>query len=117
MDLFRAQLKQIDMRFDRFYVLLSDDDSALRISRAIAGGVPRVGASDIDELAELGVIAIDLTEIGDSKSGSHSKFAGSPRVVQLIGNGLNDHGTFNRRERATRLGELIGAIPIKVAFE
>jgi esterase/lipase superfamily enzyme len=117
MDLFRAQLKQIDTRFERFYVLLSDDDSALKISRVIAGGVPRVGSSDIDELAELGVIAIDLTEIDDSKSGSHTKFAGSPEVVQLIGNGLNQNGTFDRQERATRLGELIGSVPITVAFD
>ncbi|MBL4558392.1 MAG: alpha/beta hydrolase [Rhodobacteraceae bacterium] len=28
MDLFRSQLEQIDTKFDRFYVLLSEDDSA-----------------------------------------------------------------------------------------
>ena len=76
-----------------------------------------MGATNIDELAELGVIAIDLSEIDNSKSGSHSKFAGSPEVVQLIGNGLNKNDGFNRRERATRLTEIIGSIPIKVAFE
>ena len=33
MDLFRSQLEQIDTKFDRFFVLLSGDDSALSISR------------------------------------------------------------------------------------
>lgn len=117
MDLFRSQLRQIDIKLDKFFVLLSEDDSALKISRRIAGGVPRVGAADIDELAELGVIAIDLSEIDDSRSGSHNKFAGSPEVVQLIGNGLNDNRTFNRQERSRHLGDLLRGIPITVAFE
>lgn len=117
LDLFRSQLEQIDTKFDRFFVLLSEDDSALSISRRIAGGVPRVGASNIDELAKLGVIAIDLSKISDSSSGSHSKFAGSPEVVQLIGHGLNDKSRFDRNQRATRLGDVLGGLPIMVAFE
>ena len=117
MDLFRAQLEQIDTKFDRFYVLLSQDDSALNISRIISGGVPRVGASNITELAELGVIAIDLSEISDSSSGSHSKFAGSPEVVKLIGKGLNENSQLDRSHRATRLGEIIGTLPIAIAYD
>lgn len=117
MDLFRSQLEQINTKFDRFFVLLSGDDSALSVSRKIAGGVPRVGAADIDELASLGVIAIDLTKVNNSSSGSHSKFAGSPEIVRLIGNGLNDNSRFSRSQRATRLGDIIGSVPIAVAFE
>ena len=117
MDLFRAQLEQIDTKFDRFYVLLSQDDEALNISSMISGGVPRVGASDISELAELGVIAIDLSEISDSSSGTHSKFAGSPEIVKLIGIGLNNNRELNRSQRATRLHEIIGSLPIAIAFD
>ena len=117
MDLFRVQLEQIDTKFDRFYVLLSKDDDALNISSMISGGVPRVGASDISELAELGVIAIDLSEISDSSSGTHSKFAGSPEIVKLIGTGLNNNSQFNRSQRATQLGQIIGSLPIRVAFD
>lgn len=116
MDLFRSQLEQTDRRFDQFYVLLSKDDSALQVSRQIAGGVPRVGAADFDELAELGVIAIDLSEISDLSSGSHSKFTGSPEVVRLIGFALNDNSRFDRSERATRVDEILGGIPIQIAF-
>jgi len=115
-DLFRSQLQRIDTKFDRFYVLLSKDDSALNVSRRISGGVPRVGASDIQELADLGVIAIDLSEISNSSSGSHSKFAGSPEVVRLIGGGLNNRSNFNRSQRATELRDVLGTIPISIAF-
>lgn len=117
MDLFRVQLDTINYDFDRFFVLLSEDDEALRFSRRIAGGVPRVGASNVKELAGLGVIAIDLTEIDNSSSGSHSKFAGSPEVVQLIGRGLNDHTDLNRNERSTQLGGLLQGIPVTISFD
>jgi len=117
MDLFRTQLAQIDGKVDRLFVLMSEDDSALNFSRRIAGGVPRVGASNAEELAQLGVIAIDLSEISDSTSGSHSKFAGSPEVVQLLGNGLNNNQSFSQSGRATHLGEILQGIPITVAFE
>ena len=116
MDLFRSQLDQIDTKFDRFYVLLSEDDSALSVSRRISGGVPRVGASDIQELSELGVIAVDLSQISNSKSGSHSKFAGSPEIVKLIGEGLNNNARFDRNQRATELQDVLGSIPIAIAF-
>lgn len=116
MDLFRSQVKQIGMKFGRFFVLLSKDDGALSVSRRIAGGVPRLGAADMEELAGLGVVAIDLSEIDNSNSGSHAKFAGSPEVVQLLGVGLNRHGRFDSYERSTRLTDLIGGLPIRVVF-
>jgi esterase/lipase superfamily enzyme len=52
-----------------------------------------VGAADGAVLEELGVTVIDLSEIDNSASGSHSKFAGSPEVVQLIGAAINRSGT------------------------
>ncbi|MFK7871076.1 MAG: alpha/beta hydrolase [Roseobacter sp.] len=116
-DLFTAQLQQIDLELDSFFVLLSKDDSALRTSRRIAGGVPRVGASDADDLAALGVVAIDLTEIDNSASGSHSKFAGSPEVVQLIGRGLNNAEPFGRHVRMSQLDEFLANIPIRIAVD
>lgn len=116
-DLFRVQLDEIKVGKDFLFVLISEDDSALRTSRRIAGGVPRVGATDANQLAELGVIAIDLSKVDDSASGSHSKFAGSPDVVQLLGRGLNEAGTFKRHARANMLSEFFAGVPITVAFE
>lgn len=112
-DLFRSQMGEINKTFDRFFVLLSKDDSALLASRRIAGGVPRVGAADAEELSALGVIAIDLSQVQDSRTGSHSKFAGSPEVVQLIGRGLNDAPAYGSREQ-TVLEQVIGDLPVRV---
>ncbi len=117
LDLFTVQLEEIDTNLEKFFVLLSEDDSALRTSRRIAGGVPRVGAANATDLAELGVVAIDLTAIDDSSSGSHSKFAGSPEVVQLLGRGLNNAGTFSRHARATQLDELLAGVPIRIEVQ
>ena len=55
---------------------------------------------------------IDLSEIEDSSSGSHSKFTGSPEVVQLIGAGLNSARAFE--SRPMHLGELIAGVPIRI---
>ena len=112
-DLFRSQMKEIDTDFDRFFVLLSKDDSALLASRRIAGGVPRVGAADAEELSKLGVTAIDLSKVDDSRTGSHSKFSGSPEVVQLIGQGLNNAPAYGSR-RQTVLEQVIGDLPVRV---
>jgi esterase/lipase superfamily enzyme len=95
------------------FLLVSENDSALRFSRRIAGGVPRVGAADTAELEALGVTVIDLTEVEDSSSGSHSKFAGSPEVVQLIGAGLNYAGRFGETN-APGLQELLAGAPIRI---
>ena len=116
-NLFEVQLQEIKVKLETFFVLLSEDDSALRTSRRIAGGVPRVGASDAEYLAELGVVAIDLTEVDNSASGSHSKFAGSPEVVQLLGRGLNNASTFSRHVRSSRLDAFLAGLPIKIVVD
>lgn len=113
-DLFRTQLSLLPPKIrERMFLLVSKNDSALRISRQIAGGVPRVGAADADELEGLGVTVIDLSEVEDSASGNHSKFAGSPEVVQLIGRGLNAHGGFHKTN-APLLSNILTATPIQI---
>jgi esterase/lipase superfamily enzyme len=113
-DLFRTQLAQLPRPIiERIYLLVSSDDAALRFSRRIAGGVPRVGAADTAELEGLGLTVIDLSEIDDSSSGSHSKFAGSPDVVRLIGVGLNRNVSFGEAQTPA-LGKLLGGLPITI---
>lgn len=113
-DLFRTQVSILPPTIvERIYILVSADDRALRVSRLLAGGVPRVGAANAEELETLGVTVIDLSEIRDSSSGSHSKFAGSPEVVQLIGVGLNSAGRFGESD-APALNELLGGAPIRI---
>lgn len=113
-DLFRTQISLLPQSIlDRMYILISKDDSALRVSRRIAGGVPRVGASDAAEIEKLGVTVIDLSQIDDSSSGSHSKFAGSPEVVQLIGAGLKSGGGI-RSASTPGLDEILVDVPIRI---
>ncbi len=112
-DLFRSQMGELNNNFDRFFILLSRDDSALLASRRIAGGVPRVGAADAEELSALGVTAIDLSQVQNSRTGSHSKFAGSPEIVQEIGRGLNNSPGYGSRQQ-TVLEELIEDLPVRV---
>lgn len=91
-DVFKSQMAQVPNIPGDLYILTSDDDFALGASRRVAGGIDRVGAAHIEELAGLDVTVIDLSKINDSASGSHSKFAGSPEVVQLIGRTLQTQG-------------------------
>jgi esterase/lipase superfamily enzyme len=113
-DLFRTQLAQLPQSIRaKMYLLVSRDDSALRMSRRIAGGVPRVGSADVAELEQLGVTVIDLSEINDSSSGSHSKFAGSPEVVQFIGAGLNSVGHFGEGTTPS-LDQMLAGAPIRI---
>lgn len=113
-DLFRTQIALLPHSVvDKMYVLVSADDRALRASRVLAGGVPRVGAADTAELESLGMTVIDLSEIDDSSSGSHSKFAGSPEVVQLIGAGLNSAGRFDETT-SPALTEILAGVPVRI---
>jgi len=112
-DLFRTQVGILPPAFrEKIHLLISKDDAALRVSRGIAGGVPRVGAADAMELEDLGVTVIDLSEVDDSSAGSHSKFAGSPEVVQLIGRGLNSVDRFD--EGSPGLQQLLATAPIRI---
>ena len=87
-DLFRRQLTWLNLQEPPVYVLTSGDDKALALSRRIAGGVERAGAADPAELSALGLTVIDLSQVKDSESIHHTKFAGAPEVVQLIGSSI-----------------------------
>lgn len=75
-DVFKEQLKAMGKPKRPFIILVSEDDRALGISKRIAGGKSRVGAyGDEKELAELGAIVVNLTDIKSDDATHHSKFA------------------------------------------
>ncbi|MDK3019313.1 alpha/beta hydrolase [Pseudodonghicola flavimaris] len=111
LDVFRTQLGQIDSKRGNLYVLVSQDDFALRLSRRVSGGVMRLGAADAMTLEGLGVSVIDLSRIHDSDSGTHRKFAGSPEVVQLIGRTLARHN-YDRPPRTPGTLEVLEGVPV-----
>lgn len=111
-DLFRRQLEPFPRDERRFFVLISRDDEALRVSRPLAGGVARVGAGDIATLTEIGVTVIDLSEIRVGES-SHSKFADSPEIVRLIGARLSADGPLETAGRPM-IGAQLLALPLAI---
>ncbi|MAW87507.1 MAG: hypothetical protein CMJ42_13375 [Phyllobacteriaceae bacterium] len=87
-DVFKAQMERYGKPRTPFFVLLSRDDRALQLSQALAGNKPRLGAyTDDKEIAELGVVVVDLTEAGSSGI-NHTKFAQNPQLVALLGERL-----------------------------
>ena len=111
-DLFESQLAQMDIDKSKIFVLVSSDDGALRLSRFLSGGVVRLGAADAERVAALGVNVVDLSQISDETSGSHSKFASSPEVVQLIGAGLNANP--GALYGGSPLSSMLAGVPIRV---
>ncbi len=90
-DVFETQVRSMPQGLHKFYVLLSEDDRPLAISRRIAGRVDRVGNSpEIDRLEGLGINVVDLSQVEVEGSLHHSKFADAPAIVQMIGKRLQD---------------------------
>ncbi|MGI9357142.1 MAG: alpha/beta hydrolase [Rhizobiaceae bacterium] len=102
-DVFKKQMAVFPKNERNFFVLISRDDKALLVSRRLAGGVNRVGAGSADELAALGVTVIDLSEVDDKGSLSHSKFADSPEIVQLIGQRIDKGQKFDTGQPQTEI--------------
>jgi esterase/lipase superfamily enzyme len=110
LDVFKRQAEYIQRGPTKIYVLVSEDDKALAISRRIAGGVNRIGASSIEELEEFDVTVVDLTEVQNRNSSSHSKFREAPDIVRLIGKRLNEGDSLNANDQnysLPLLGQLI----------
>lgn len=83
-DLFATQLRGIPKNNRGFFVLTSGDDKALALSAKISRR-PRVGQLTADQLTDLGVNVIDLSQVKDSSSTNHTKFLNSPEIVKLLG--------------------------------
>lgn len=111
LNLFQSQLSYLRKQDRNFTVFASNDDKALGFSRRISGGVQRVGAADASQLEPLGVTVIDLSKVDDSTSGSHSKFAGSPEIVQLLGNSLKSDN-FKSGQQQSTLVEILDGVPV-----
>ena len=75
-DVFKSEMQRFGKPKRPFYIVPSQDDKALAMSKFIAGGEGRVGAAaNIDELAALGATVIDLTDVKADDSMNHGKFA------------------------------------------
>ncbi|AMJ62013.1 alpha/beta hydrolase [Bosea sp. PAMC 26642] len=92
-DVFKSQMRRFGKPRKPFYIVLSKDDQALRASSFIAGGGNRLGADgNYDELAALGAVVIDLTDVKALDSSNHGKFAQlaefAPQLSAVLENGI-----------------------------
>jgi esterase/lipase superfamily enzyme len=96
LDVFKSQMRRFGKPKKPFYIVLSQDDKALWLSKFIAGGEGRVGADkDIDELAALGATVIDLTDLKATDSSNHDKFAQlaevAPELRAVLAQGIGSN--------------------------
>jgi esterase/lipase superfamily enzyme len=111
-DVFKAQLKKVGPPPRPFTVIVSRDDRALSLSRRIAGGKERVGAySNDEELAELGAIVVDVTDLEAQDSAHHSKFAQLAQIQPELRKALSQsaHASHADQNRGQNLGDDLGS--------
>ena len=117
-DVFKSQLRRFGKPQKPFYVVLSQDDRALFLSRTIAGGVTRVGdASDTAELTALGASVIDLSDVKATDATNHDKFVQlasvAPQLRGVLAQGIKpNHQGADASERAVSGVGSVVALPL-----
>lgn len=98
-DVFKSQMKRYGKPARPFILLLSRDDRALSVSQLISGDRPRLGGYDnTEEIAALGLVVVDLTDVSAGDALNHAKFADNPVMVKLLGESLK-RGDLRRQSR------------------
>jgi esterase/lipase superfamily enzyme len=117
-NVFKSQLRRLGKPQKPFYVVLSQDDRALFLSRTIAGGVTRVGDStDTAELTALGATVIDLTDVKATDATNHDKFVQlasvAPQLRGILARGIDasHRGTDASERAASGVGSIV-ALPL-----
>jgi esterase/lipase superfamily enzyme len=118
-DVFQSEYLALGARKPRFTLFLSRDDSALSLSRFLAGDKDRLGDVDPEaepyrsKLQKTNIVVIDLTKLAAGDPFHHAKFADSPEVVRLIGARLIEGQAVSGSD--TSLGErVISNVPTSV---
>ena len=84
-DVFRSQFSKIKTVPDPFVVIVSRKDAVLRLSSRLRGQKTQLGnITNVDEVADLPITVVDVTEFSDRKSGNHFVAGGSPALIQLL---------------------------------
>jgi esterase/lipase superfamily enzyme len=108
-DVFKSQMLRIGKPKRRYFVLVSGDDKALRLSSPIAGQSPRDGEyASARDLADYGVIVVNVSDLEASDRLNHAKFADNPLLVRLLGKQLADPNAFEGSD--TDVSDAIGLV-------
>lgn len=113
-DVFKSQMRRFGKPRKPFYIVLSKDDQALRASSFIAGGGSRLGADgNTEELAALGAVVIDMTDVKATDSSNHGKFAQLAEIAPQL-SAVLEKGVATKADDATGpqavVGDTLGAI-------
>lgn len=93
---FRTQLDVIGRLPRPLTILVSRDDNALAVARALAGGIDRVGSANLDDPRVVAAVerynlrVLDITKVQGLDSTNHAKFAQSSVLTSAIGRGLSN---------------------------
>lgn len=114
-DVFKGQMRRYGVPENSFVVLTSRNDRALDLSGFLAGNQPRVGgAIDAAELAQYGVVVLDVTDFSAPGGLNHTKFAENPLLIRMLGEGLadtdGDSGSPSEEDLNRRLTQLTRGI-------
>lgn len=117
-DVFKSQMRRFGKPRKPFYIVLSKDDKALSASRFIAGGQERLGADgNTAELAELGAVVIDLSDVAATDSSNHGKFAQlaeiAPQLERALAQGVDGKPGAAREALGGSLSA-IASVPIQI---
>lgn len=111
-DVFQAQVARMPRLPDTTVIIVSQTDRALMVSSRLAGGKPRLGsAADIDLLAGMDLLVIDLSDLPASGSGNHLALATSPAALAFV-RALSRQGDLLRERRDT--GLLVLRVPLPI---
>ncbi|WP_163847744.1 alpha/beta hydrolase [Pseudooceanicola aestuarii] len=87
-DVFKMQVRRVDLDHTPIAIIGSQKDYALRLSQFVAGQHPRVGENEsIEEMRRLGVLVIDVTGAQDQSVTGHTAFATNPQLLELFSSG------------------------------
>ena len=108
-DVFRAQASRIKFFPEPFIVIASKKDKILKLSTRVSLEEDRLGlGNSVEQLSDLPVIFLDVTDFNKDSANPHFVAAESPALISILGS-LSDLPGYTRAEQATFLGGLAQA--------
>lgn len=114
-DVFRTQIERMGPNRRRIALFVSQDDMALRLSKSIWGGMPRLGEIDVaqepyrSDLEKSRIEVFDLTSLKKAGDNAHSRaFADITTVMGMIHKRLTD----GQQIASSRGGDAASALEI-----
>ncbi|HEY0145609.1 MAG TPA: alpha/beta hydrolase [Methylovirgula sp.] len=120
-DVFKSDLRAYGKPKKPYYIVLSKDDKALALSKFLAGGKARVGDDgNVQDLAKLGAVVIDLTNVHGDDPSDHNKYAQiaaiAPQLEHVLQSGIqkNHVGMSDQTDQmASALGAVV-SVPVNI---